>query len=64
VNGNINCAGPTGSSCQTVNGKTVCVSGHGGVVQSFGRGGTPPDMSKAMQDEVDREMAHAWDGQD
>ena len=25
-------------SCQTINGKTVCVSGHGDVVQSFGNG--------------------------
>lgn len=37
VNGNLNCAGSSGVSCQTVNGQKVCVSGHGGVVQSFGK---------------------------
>jgi hypothetical protein len=36
VNGNLNCAGSGGVSCQTVDGKKVCVSGHGDVVQSFG----------------------------
>lgn len=40
LNGNINCAGSTGTSCQTINGKTVCVSRHGDVVQSFGNGST------------------------
>jgi hypothetical protein len=45
VNGNLNCAGPGGVSCQTIDGKKVCVSGHGDVVQSFGKGTTsaPPD---------------------
>jgi hypothetical protein len=38
VNGNVNCAGPGGVSCQTIDGKKVCVSGHGDVVQSFGKG--------------------------
>jgi hypothetical protein len=44
VNGNVNCAGSGGVSCQTINGQKVCVSGHGGVVQSFGKT-TPPDPS-------------------
>ena len=43
VNGNLNCAGSGGVSCQTVNGQKVCVSGHGGVVQSFGKTNPPPD---------------------
>jgi hypothetical protein len=38
INGNLNCAGSGGVSCQTVDGKKVCVSGHGDVVQSFGNG--------------------------
>jgi hypothetical protein len=39
INGNLNCAGSGGVSCQTVDGRKVCVSGHGDVVQSFGGGG-------------------------
>jgi hypothetical protein len=50
VNGNVNCAGSGAVSCQTVNGKKVCVSGHGDVVQSFG-GGAPSDMPS--DDELD-----------
>jgi len=38
INGNLNCVGSNGVSCQTVDGKRVCVSGHGDVVQSFGNG--------------------------
>jgi hypothetical protein len=38
INGNLNCAGSSGASCQTVDGKTVCSSAHGDVVQSFGNG--------------------------
>lgn len=40
VNGNLNCAGSNGASCQTIDGKKVCVSGHGDVVQTFGNGQT------------------------
>jgi hypothetical protein len=43
VNGNVNCAGSGGVSCQTVDGKKVCVSGHGDVVQSFGNSASPHD---------------------
>ncbi|MGD0104656.1 MAG: hypothetical protein ABSC06_11530 [Rhodopila sp.] len=41
INGNLNCAGSSGASCQTVDGKSVCVSGHGDVLQSFGNGPSP-----------------------
>ena len=41
INGNLNCAGSSGASCQTIDGKTVCSSRHGDVVQSFGRGSSP-----------------------
>jgi hypothetical protein len=44
VNGNLNCAGSGGVSCQTVNGQKTCVSGHGDVVQSFGKS-TASDLS-------------------
>jgi hypothetical protein len=40
VNGNLNCSGSGGVACQTVDGRQVCVSGHGDVVQSFGHGGS------------------------
>ena len=43
VNGNLNCAGSGGVSCQTVDGRKVCVSGHGDVVQSFGGGASSGD---------------------
>ncbi|RAI58809.1 hypothetical protein [Roseicella frigidaeris] len=36
VNGNVTCSGSGGTSCQTVDGRTVCVSGKGDVVQEFG----------------------------
>lgn len=36
VDSNVNCAGSGAASCQTVNGKTTCVSGQGDVEQSFG----------------------------
>jgi hypothetical protein len=40
MNGNLNCSGSGAVACQTVNGKQVCVSGHGDVVQSFGGSGS------------------------
>ena len=39
MNGNTTCAGSGAVSCQTINGRTTCVSGNGGIVQQFG--GTP-----------------------
>jgi hypothetical protein len=51
VNGNLNCAGPGGVSCQTVDGKKVCVSGHGDVVQSFGNGTSPDSADDGADDE-------------
>jgi hypothetical protein len=51
VNGNLNCAGPGGVSCQTVDGKKVCVSGHGDVVQSFGKGTSPDTADDGADDE-------------
>jgi hypothetical protein len=43
MNGNLNCSGSGGAACQTVDGKTVCSSGHGDVVQSFGGGASSHD---------------------
>lgn len=50
VNGNLNCAGSGGVSCQTVNGQKVCVSGHGGVVQSFGKTNPPSEEAGDSED--------------
>ena len=52
VNGNLNCAGSGAVSCQTVNGQKLCVSGHGGVVQSFGKTTSPPDDSAEDLDDA------------
>jgi hypothetical protein len=51
VNGNLNCAGPGGVSCQTVDGKKVCVSGQGDVVQSFGKGTSADQPDDGADDE-------------
>jgi hypothetical protein len=53
VNGNLNCAGSGGAACQTVDGKTVCTSGHGDVVQSFGGGASSRDDSAGSDDDMD-----------
>jgi hypothetical protein len=52
VNGNLNCAGSGGVSCQTVDGKKVCVSGHGDVMQSFG-GGSSAGNGASHDDSTD-----------
>ena len=36
VKGNVTGVGDGAVSCQTVNGRTICVSGGGGIVQEFG----------------------------
>jgi hypothetical protein len=51
INGNLNCAGSGGVSCQTVDGKKVCVSGHGDVVQSFGS--ATPDSGTGQDNDDD-----------
>jgi hypothetical protein len=51
VNGNLNCAGSDGVACQTVNGKKTCVSGHGDVVQSFGKGTSSNSSSQDRDDD-------------
>ncbi len=51
VNGNLNCAGSSGTSCQTIDGRTTCVSGGGGIVQSFGN--PPPDITDDTDDDDD-----------
>jgi hypothetical protein len=53
INGNLNCAGSGGVSCQTVDGKKVCVSGHGDVVQSFGSGKSSGDDAGAGDEGLD-----------
>jgi hypothetical protein len=53
VNGNLNCAGSGGVSCQTVDGKKVCVSGHGDVVQSFGNGNSSRDDASTGDEDLD-----------
>jgi hypothetical protein len=45
VNGNVNCVGDGAASCQTVNGHTVCASGDGSVMQSFGDAQPPSDAA-------------------
>ncbi len=51
VNGNVNCAGSGAISCQTIDSKKVCVSGHGDVVQSFGDGtSTDSDLGNGGDD--------------
>jgi hypothetical protein len=50
VNGNLNCAGSSGASCQTIDGKTVCVSRHGDIVQSFGRSSSPDTSGEFAKD--------------
>ena len=57
VNGNLNCAGSSGASCQTIDGKTVCISRHGDIVQSFGRNLSPDtsdDSAKGSDISPDR----------
>lgn len=63
VNGNLNCAGSGAVSCQTVNGQTVCVSGHGGVIQSFGKT-TPPAPDGARDGPDDGARNGARNGPD
>jgi hypothetical protein len=58
VNGNLNCAGSGGVSCQTVDGKKVCVSGHGDVVQSFGNGKSFSDDADNDEDGLDGAPSH------
>jgi hypothetical protein len=53
VNGNLNCAGSDGVACQTVNGKKTCVSGHGDVVQSFGKGTSTNSAAQDQDDSMD-----------
>jgi hypothetical protein len=36
LNGNVTCSGSGGASCQRVDGRTVCLSGDGSVLQQFG----------------------------
>ena len=55
INGNVNCAGSGAVSCQTVDGKKVCVSGHGDVVQSFG--GRAPADTGTSGDDADKDDA-------
>lgn len=50
VNGNLNCAGSGGVSCQTVDGKKVCTSGSGDVVQSFGKGTSSTSSGRTTED--------------
>ena len=57
INGNLNCAGSSGASCQTIDGKTVCISRHGDIVQSFGRNLSPDtsdDSTKGSDISPDR----------
>lgn len=53
LNGNVNCAGPGAVSCQTINGKKVCTSGHGDVVQSFGNGASSDQDQDAADEGLD-----------
>jgi hypothetical protein len=53
VNGNLNCAGSGGVSCQVVDGRKVCSSSHGDVVQSFGNGGSSGGDTVAGDDGED-----------
>jgi hypothetical protein len=55
VNGNLNCAGSSGASCQTIDGRTVCISGHGDVVQSFGNGASRHPRPGVTEDPGDRD---------
>jgi hypothetical protein len=55
VNGNLNCAGSGAVSCQTVDGKKVCTSGRGDVVQSFGKGTSSSSSSRDSGDGDDDE---------
>lgn len=52
INGNRDCAGSRAVICQTVNGRTVCSSPSGDVVQSFGSGAPLADRADAAQDEA------------
>jgi len=52
VNGNLNCAGSGGVSCQTVNGRTICTNGDQTVVQSFG-GPSADDQTMGGMDDDD-----------
>lgn len=51
VNGNVSCAGPGAASCQSVDGRTVCVGGRGDTVQVFGNGDPWPDPPKWTGDD-------------
>ena len=63
VNDNVTCAGDGAASCQTIDGHSVCTSGNGAVVQSFGAarprsdanhpGGINPDMRDDPDDADD-----------
>lgn len=59
VNGNVTCAGPGAASCQRVDGRTVCVSREGGIVQEFGA--RPPGRGRQAEagDEPEERAAEA-----
>jgi hypothetical protein len=59
VNGNLNCASSSSASCQTTDGKTVCVRNHGDVVQSFGKGTSPgsTDDSASVEKALENRLA-------
>jgi hypothetical protein len=60
INGNVNCAGSGAVSCQTIDGKKVCVSGHGDVVQSFGnRSSIDTDITAGDEDKDDTSQGPA-----
>jgi hypothetical protein len=58
VNGNLNCSGSGAVSCQTVDGKKVCVSGHGDVVQSFGNGKSSSNDASTDDEDLDGATSH------
>ena len=65
INGNLNCVGSNGVSCQTVDGRKVCTSGHGDVIQSFGNGSAGAGMDGAQSPGIWQQMIpHRWDDRD
>jgi hypothetical protein len=63
LNGNLNCTGSNGVSCQTVDGRKVCVSGRGDVVQSFGadtssRDRPAHDDARTDDEDIDAPVLH------
>lgn len=51
INGNVSCVGPGAASCQTVDGRTVCMSRDGDAVQVFGNGQPPADIPEVIEDD-------------